>query len=796
MNAPTTTKEQRALGQQRWIGASVARPNGRRLVDGAAVYVDDIRLPRMLHVFFVRSPHASARIKGISLDAARKSKGVVAIYTGADLARRIAPMLATLAHFKGMKAAEQPCLAIDRVCWQGEPVVAIVAQSRHLAEDAAQHVQIDYEELPVVTDMERALDADAPVIHPDLGDNLCFTREIDTGNWDETATSSDLVIERTFRFPRHTGVCLEGRSVIGDYSVSDKRLTVYISHQAPNMIQDCYARLLGLTESAVRVICRDVGGSYGIKTHVYGDELATCAISMDLGRPVKFVADRIESFTSDIHSRDHKVSMRMAFAKDGTLKGIDFLDMLAIGPYSVYPRTSVVEGNQIVNITGQWYRHDAYRAKMVNVFTNMAIYSNYRAVGHPVAIGVTEAMMDSAARALGVDPVEIRRKNLLRDEQFPCSTPSGMKFECMSHHRCLDKITAMMDLPRLRKEQASLRQKGIYRGIGIVSMIEITNPSAMFYGVGGARISAQDGCTVKMEPGGGIVVLNGCGEQGQGTETIFAQVAADALGVDFADVRVVTGDTDATPYGGGTWASRGAGVGGEATWQAARALRENILALAAVVLETSADRLEIRAGKVVDVLTGEEKTSLAELGRIAYFRPDTLGSFQAELCVTRHFVPKAYPFTFTNGALACHLEVDVDTGFIKLLKFWAVEDCGTVLNEQLVDEQMRGSIVQGIGPTLYEQCLYDERGQLLNGNMADYLVPMAYEMPDMEIGHISTPTKSSELGAKGAGEAGTAGAPGAIMNALNDALSPFRVEMFDMPFTPEKVLRALGRIGG
>lgn len=794
MNAPTTKTEQAVLGHSRWIGASVARPNGRRLVDGAAVYVDDIVLPRMLHVIFVRSPHASARIKAIRTEQALRANGVVAIYTGPDLAERISPMVATLAHFKGMKAAAQPCLAVDRVCWQGEPVVAVVAQNRHLAEDAAQYVEIDYEELPVVVDMEKALDPGAPVIHPDLGDNLCFAREIDTGNWEEVAKAADLILERTFRFPRHTGVCLEGRSVIGDYNPSDKRLTVYISHQAPNMIQDCYARLLGLQESAVRVVCRDVGGSYGIKTHVYGDELATCAISMDLKRPVKFVADRIESFTSDIHSRDHKVTIRMAFAKDGTLKGIDFLDMLAIGPYSVYPRTSVVEGNQIVNITGQWYRHEAYRAKMLNVFTNMAIYSNYRAVGHPVAIGVTEGMMDVAARSLGMDPVEIRRRNLLNDEEFPCSTPSGMKFESMSHHRCLDVITTMMDMPRLREEQLELRAKGIYRGIGVVSMIEITNPSAMFYGVGGARISAQDGCTVKMEPGGGIVVLNGCGEQGQGTETIFAQVAADAVGVNFADVRVITGDTDATPYGGGTWASRGAGVGGEATWQAARALRENILALAAVVLETAADRLDIRASQVVDVLTGEVRTTLAELGRIAYFRPDTLGTFQAELCVTRHFVPKAYPFTFTNGALACHLEVDIATGFIKLLKFWAVEDCGTILNEQLVDEQMRGAIVQGIGPTLYEQCLYDDRGQLLNGNMADYLVPMAFEMPDMEIGHVSTPTKSSELGAKGAGEAGTAGAPGAIMNALNDALSPFGVELFDMPFTPEKVLRALGKI--
>jgi carbon-monoxide dehydrogenase large subunit len=288
--------------------------------------------------------------------------------------------------------------------------------------------------------------------------------------------------------------------------------------------------------------------------------------------------------------------------------------------------------------------------------------------------------------------------------------------------------------------------------------------------------------------------MNGTGEQGQGTDTVFAQVAADAVGVHLSNVRVAGVDTDSTPYGGGTWASRGAGVGGEATWQAGRALRSNILALAAVVLETPADRLDIREGKVWDILTGEARTDLAELGRIAYFRPDTLGSFQAELSVTRHFVPKAFPFTFTNGAMACHLEVDVDTGAIRLLKFWVVEDCGTILNAQLVDEQIRGGLVQGIGPTLYEQCLYDERGQLRNGNMADYLVPMAFEMPDIEVGHVCTPTRSSELGAKGAGEAGTAGAPGAILNALNDALAPFEAELYDMPFTPEKVLRALRRV--
>jgi carbon-monoxide dehydrogenase large subunit len=719
---------------------------------------------------------------------------VVALYTGPDLQPHVQPMLATLSHFKGMKAAAQHCMALDRVCWQGEPVVAVVARSRHAAEDAAALVMVDYEELPVVTDLETALDPGTPVIHPELGDNLCFTREVTTNNYPEIQAQADLVVERTFRFPRHTGVCLEGRSVLGDFSAADGRLTVYISHQAPHMIQDCYARLLGLKEAQVRVICRDIGGSYGIKTHVYGDELATCAIAMLLRRPVKFVADRAESFLSDIHSRDHRVTMKMAVSRDGTIRGFHFEDRLAIGPYSVYPRTSVVEGNQIVNITAQWYRHEAYHATMTNVFTNMGLYSNYRAVGHPVAVAVTEGIVDAGARALGMDPVDFRRKNLLADDAFPCTTPSGMKFEGMSHHQCMDKLVGLMDLPRLRREQAELRKQGIWRGIGIISMIEITNPSASFYGVGGARISAQDGCNIRMEPSGSIVVMNGTGEQGQGTDTVFAQVAADAVGVHLSNVRVAGVDTDSTPYGGGTWASRGAGVGGEATWQAGRALRSNILALAAVVLETPVDRLDIREGKVWDILTGEARTDLAELGRIAYFRPDTLGSFQAELSVTRHFVPKAFPFTFTNGAMACHLEVDVDTGAIRLLKFWVVEDCGTILNAQLVDEQIRGGLVQGIGPTLYEQCLYDERGQLRNGNMADYLVPMAFEMPDIEVGHVCTPTRSSELGAKGAGEAGTAGAPGAILNALNDALAPFEAELYDMPFTPEKVLRALRRV--
>ena len=339
----------------------------------------------------------------------------------------------------------------------------------------------------------------------------------------------------------------------------------------------------------------------------------------------------------------------------------------------------------------------------------------------------------------------------------------------------------MMDYDALRAEQKALRPKGIHRGIGFASFIEVTNPSAAFYGVGGARISSQDGATLRLDAQGAVICHSGVTEQGQGAEAVVAQCVASAFGVPIERVRVVTGDTDATPYGGGTWASRAAGIGGEAAWQAGKALRQNVLATAASILQAKPETLDIRDGIVVDSDTGRERIGLDEVARIAYFRPDTLPpGFQAEMMAVRHYVPRKWPFAFTNGIQASYLEVDTDSGFVTLLKHWCVEDCGTVINPQLVDEQVRGGIVQGIGGALFEHCIYDERGQLLNGNMADYLVPMAAEMPDIEVGHVVSPTADSELGAKGAGEAGTAGAPGAVMNALNDALRPLGAE----PLTP------------
>jgi carbon-monoxide dehydrogenase large subunit len=353
----------------------------------------------------------------------------------------------------------------------------------------------------------------------------------------------------------------------------------------------------------------------------------------------------------------------------------------------------------------------------------------------------------------------------------------------------------MMDIDGLRREQKTLRARGIHRGIGLASFIEVTNPSPMFYGVGGARISAQDGCTIRLDAKGNVICATGVTEQGQGAETVIAQVTATAVGVPLESVRVITGDTDMTPYGGGTWASRAAGIGGEAAVQAGRALRVNILELAGVMLQAEPSSLDIRNGVVVDAADGTERIGLDEIGRVGYYRVDTLPmDFQPELVATRHYVPRTYPFAFTNGIQACLLEVNPETGFVTLLKYWAVEDCGTVINPQLVDEQIRGGIVQGIGGALFEHCVYDAGGQLINGTMADYLVPMAVEMPDMEIDHVVTMTESSELGAKGAGEAGTAGAPAAVMNALNDALAHLGASVAAQPFTPERILKALGKV--
>lgn len=782
-----------AISPDGLIGRSVTRPNAKRLLTGRGRYVTDMQLPRMLHAAFGRSPHAHATIVSIDGSEAAAMPGVYLVATGEDLAKLCKPWVGTLDHFAGMKSSPQLPLAVGKVVWAGQAIVAVVAETRAQAEDAAELVSIELAELEAVTDIDAARAHGSTLINSALGGNVAFHTLIESGNVGEAFEGAGVVVDETYRFGRHTAVTLEPRAIIADYDPSEERLTVHHGAQTPYQFQDIYSRHYGLREARVPVIAPDIGGSFGMKLHVYHEDMAVVGLSIMLGRPVKFVADRIESFVSDIHARDHRVKARIAVDADGNIRGMDVDDVTAIGGFSTYPRTSVVEGNQVVRLIGAPYRFRNYRADLAVVFQNKVQTSQYRAVGHPIAFAVTESLVDKAAQKLGLDPFEMRRRNIVTQDMYPYTSPTGYKFERLSHEACLDKLHKLMDYPRLRREQAELRGRGVHRGIGIAMFVEITNPSPAFYGVGGARISAQDGAIVKVTPSGEVHCLVSIGEHGQGTETIIGQIVAEQLGVAFDAVRVFTGDTDVTPYGGANWACRGAGIGGETALQAARVLKGNVLTVAAAILQAQAGDLDMRAGEIVDAATGTPRISLAEIARISYFRSDTLPrDVSPQLSVAHHYAPKGYPFAFTNGVQACHVEVDVETGFVKILKVWVVEDCGRIINPMLVEEQVRGGVVQGLGAAFFEECLYSDNGQLQNGSLADYLVPMAGEMPDIEIAHVETPTLDTALGAKGCGEAGTAAASAAAMNAVNDAIAPLGASISQIPMTPQRLLRVLG----
>jgi carbon-monoxide dehydrogenase large subunit len=780
-----------------YVGRTLSRTGAKRAVAGRGRYTDDITLPRMVHAAFVRSPYAHARIVHIDVSKAVNQPGVVKTMTGAELANLCTgPWVGILSCFDGMKSAPQYPMAVDRACWQGEPVAMVVAHTRAQAEDAAELIEIGWQELPATTEKETALDPATPVIHPDLGDNLAWEKFIDNGDVDAAFEAADIIVEDNFEFGRHTAVSLEPRAVLADYDPGTERLTVHTSSQVPHMIQLLYARTLGIPEHNVRIVAPDVGGSFGLKIHSFGDEIATTAASMVLGRPVKFIADRLESFVTDIHARENRVKARMAVSKDGHIQAID-MDLLAgVGAYSQYPRTSVFEANQVLNITGGPYAHEHYRARAKVVYLNKVPTSQYRAVGHPIGNTVGESLVDRAAEVTGLDPLEIRRRNVMEDDSYPRISAAGINMQDMSHQACLATLEERMGYAALRDEQASLRQQGIQRGIGIAAFIKGTAPGPHgYYGAGGAPISSQDSCTIKLEPSGGVICMVGVTDQGQGVDTVMGQIAAAALGVPIDSIRVIEGDTDAVPYGGGTYASRATAIGGEATYQAARALREEILVIAGALLQAEPGSLDILDGNVVDAGSEAVRISLAEIGRIGHFQVGELpNSIQPILSATRRFRLTDALYIFTNGIQGAYVEVDTDTGFIKLLKHWVVEDCGRVINPQLADEQVRGGAVQGIGGAMYEQCVYDEAGQLQNGTMADYLTPMAGEMPDIDVAHIQTPTTVSELGAKGVGESGTGAAPAVVMNAVNDALRPLGARVTAQPMTPESILIALGKI--
>lgn len=771
------------------IGKRISRPNARRLAAGRGRYADDLQLPRMVHAAFLRSPHPHATIKDIDTASAKRLDGVVHVMTGREFAEICTPWQGGAAHIPSLRAHDQYPMAVDTARWQGEPVAVVVATSRAIAEDGVEQIDVTWVPLPAVSAGHDALSGGASAIHAGDADNLAF--EARAGDGDVSAPAA-IEVSADFTFGRHTGVPLETRAAIADWNPGDETLTVHASHQTPWQQQDVYSRHLGIDEHRVRIICPDVGGGFGIKLHVYGDEVVVAALSRILGRPVKFVADRLESFVSDMHSRDHVVS---ATAKsDGeSLKSMTVDAIGGIGPYSAYRRVSIGEGMMNMNLTGAPYALEAYAGHFRAAFQNRPTVAMYRAVGQPIATAVTEQLVDLAAAEAGTDPAEFRRNSYLRDEDFPTKTLSGVPLSQLSLTACLDRLLDMMNYDALRRDQQSLRDRQIWRGIGLATFVELTAVGGGYYGPAQVRVSTQDGATVKLEPSGKVQIVTSATDQGQGTSTGISQIVGDRLGLQIEDISIsFSGDTAVTPYGGGAWASRGLTIGGEAAWRAADALAENICVVAAAILQTEPENLEVADGGVRDKKTGEPRMTLAEVAEAGHFRHDLLPpGTQPELAATRHYAPSA-PFCIANGIQGSLVEVDTDTGIVTPIDHWVVEDCGRVINPLLVDEQIRGGVVQGIGGALFEHCIYDDGANLLNGTLADYLVPMAAEMPDIHVGHVETPMEGTQLGAKGAGEAGTVGAPGAILCAVNDALRPHGALVTEMPITPEVVLSALG----
>ncbi|MFL6821585.1 MAG: xanthine dehydrogenase family protein molybdopterin-binding subunit [Xanthobacteraceae bacterium] len=776
------------------IGARIPRRELKRLLSGHGRYIDDIELPRMLHACFVRSPHPHAKLVSVDNAAARRAPGVAAVFTAADINPKCEPFVGVALHRPGHRSAPQRLLAAERAVWQGQPVAVVVAESRAEAEDAAELVAIEWEPLPAVGDQWQAIAPGAPVIHAELGDNVAFDFSLEKGAPGKAFAEADILIEEELRFERQMAVTLETRGLIADFNSGDGSLTVIHGHQSPFQMQEVFSRHLSIPEHKIRVIAPDIGGGFGMKLNLYSDEVATVVASMLLGRPVKFCVDRLESFVSDAQARDHRIKCRIALNKTGEIMAMEMDDISAVGAYGMPLRFNVAEGMMAIMLAGAPYRFENYKARTRSVYVNKNLIGMYRGVGMPLACVATELLTDLAADKLGLDTVEFKRRNYWPKAALPCVTPTGQKLETVSFHECLEKLVRLMDYDAIRKEQAELRKRGVYRGIGIATFCEQTAYGAPYYGPSGASISTQDGCTLRLEPSGSVRCITSLTDQGQGTLTSVAQIVADSVGLPIEQVSVAGGDSAISPYGGGAWASRGTAIGGEAALRAGTMLKQNILALASAITQTPADALTIADGQVMNARTGQVVISLADVGRIGYFRQDTLPrDFDVQLSVSASFVANDKICYMANGVQASYVEVDCETGFIKMLGQWAVDDCGRVINPLLVDEQVRGGIVQGIGAVLFEECIYSDDGNLLNGTMADYLVPMAGEMPDIALDHVETPEASTRLGAKGIGEGGLIGAMGSVWVAVNDALKPLGAKVRHQPFTPERILDVLAR---
>ena len=772
------------MAVSRMVGARVRRKEDPRLITGAGTYVDDVRRVDMAYLELVRSPYAHARINSIDVSAAREMDGVIDVFVWDDIKDDIGPIPLDAAPSPDMLKPPRQALASGKARMLGDAVAAVVAEDRYVARDAAEAVEVDYEPLDAVVDVEAAIEEGAPLIWEDLGSNMAFRIEPGSENIDEALAEADNVFSFRYVNQRLIPNPMETRGVVVE-PVGGGGLTMWSSTQIPHMLKDRLAAALRIPSNQIRVIAPEVGGGFGCKLNVYPEEYCTALAALRSNRPVKWIEDRSESFLATTHGRGQVNYIDVGVNDDGKVLAIKTKIIADLGAYYQILTAAVPTLSQLM-MTGP-YDIQAASSELICVFTNKSPTDAYRGAGRPEATYFLERALDQTAQKLDMDPAELRRKNLIPADQFPYAAPSGVEYDSGDHVTALDKAMEAIDYQGFRGRQAAALEEGRYLGIGVSSYTEICGfgPSNTL------GMACWESGTVKVDRAGKVTVLTGASPHGQGQETSFAQIVADDLGVPFDDVIVLHGDTTIVPYGVGTFGSRATVVGGTALRMSTDKVIEKAKLVASHLLEAAPEDMVFQNGAAHVRGAPSQRKTLAEIAEEAHeFQNVPRGvGVEPGLEATSIYDPDAYTFPF--GTHIATVEVDVETGKVKLGRYVAVDDCGRVINPMLVDGQRHGGIVQGIGQALFEGAVYDEDGQLLSGSLMDYAIPIASELVWMETDRTETPTPANPLGIKGIGEAGTIAAAPAIVNAVVDALESLGIEDIDMPLSPQNVWHAI-----
>lgn len=759
--------------------AALRRTEDLRLLRGRGLYVEDIELPGTVHMALLRSPHAHARIGRIDAEAARELSGVLGVFTVADLPEAARALPVRMPHPALRVARNCTALAVEKVRYAGEPVAAVVATDRYVAEDALERIEVEYHPLPALSDLEDALAPDAPRLFEDADTNLAGEWEARVGDVEAAFARADFVFRETLRIDRGCGQPMETRAVVARFEPASRHLTVWAGTQAPHRVRSTLALMTGLLEDQIRVIAPDIGGGFGLKGNFYPEDLLVPLLAVRLGVPVKFVEDRREHFLATMHERLQIHEAEIAVTRDGKILGLRDRFLHDLGAYAPYG--FVLPNNTATHLMG-CYRVPAAQIGFRAVYTNKTPTGAYRGAGRPQGAYVIERLVDLVARELRLDPVEVRRRNLISREEFPHDTGirspmSGpVVYDSGDYAACLDAAVERFDYAGARRAQAAARAEGRYLGIAVVNYVE---------GCGGPP---YEGATVRIDGQGRLIVHTGTAPQGQGHETTFAQVVAERLGVDPAEVTVRTGDTGTIPHGIGTFGSRSTMLGGSAVAVAAERVREKLLRVAGQMLEAAPADLELREGRVQVRGAPGRAVTIAQVAAASQrlIPPGDGPGLEATYYQTTERA------AWANGVHAALVEVDPETGSVRFLRYVVAHDCGRVINPLLVEGQVHGGVVQGLGGALYERLVYDDQAQLQTATFMDYLLPTAAEMPRVEVEHLETPCPLNPLGAKGAGEGGTMPTYALIAQAVEDALAPFGVRVADLPLTPASI-RALVR---